>query len=264
MQAAIDGKGTLDERVTALAHHMADRAADILRCYFRAPVMIDRKDDASPVTRADREAEAAMRALIEANYPDHGIVGEELGNVRESSPYQWVLDPVDGTRGFIGGYPLFTTLIALLHNNVPILGIINQPIMQERWVGIAGIPSTRNFKYSSTRNCQKIDDAVIATTSTDYFTSAQAGKFAAMRKQAANAILGGDAYAYAMLSSGYIDVVVDAGLKPYDFCALKPVVEGAGGVITDWAGKPLTLSSDGCVVAAATADLHQEALSLLK
>jgi histidinol phosphatase-like enzyme (inositol monophosphatase family) len=252
------------DRMLPLAHLMADSAGDILRNYFRSPVLIDRKDDASPVTRADREAETAMRALIEAHFPDHGIVGEEFGNVRADSEYQWVLDPIDGTRGFIGGYPLFTTLIALLYQNKPVLGIINQPITQERWVGVAGESSLLNFKAVSVRDCRELKDAVIATTSIDYFTAAQAGKFALLRKSCANTVLGGDAYAYAMLASGNIDVVVEAGTKPYDFCALVPVVEGAGGVITDWQGKKLGLQSDGTVLAAATVQLHQQALALLR
>jgi inositol-phosphate phosphatase / L-galactose 1-phosphate phosphatase / histidinol-phosphatase len=251
------------EKMLPLAHHMVDAAENILRNHYRAPVMIDHKTDNSPVTRADREAEAAIRALIETHFPEHGIVGEEMGNVREDAPFQWVIDPIDGTRGFIAGYPLFTTLIALLHQGEPLLGMINQPIIRERWVGMAQEASALNFKTISSRDCRALKDAVIATTSTDYFTDTQANAFAALRKQAANTVLGGDAYAYAMLASGHIDIVVDADMKPYDFCALKPVIEGAGGVITDWKGKPLTLSSDGTVVAAATKELHEAVLVLL-
>ena len=252
------------DRMLALAHLMADSAGDILRHYFRTPVVIDSKDDASPVTRADREAEAAMRKLIEGHFPEHGIVGEEHGNLRPGAEYQWVLDPIDGTRGFIGGYPLFTTLIALLHKNVPVLGIINQPISMERWASVKGEQSLLNFKAVSVRDCRELGKAVLATTSVDYFTAPQAEKFTGLRKCCANTILGGDAYAYAMLASGNIDVVVDAGTKPYDFCALVPVVEGAGGMITDWQGKPLGLTSDGTVLAAATAELHAQALAKLR
>lgn len=243
---------------------MADAAGDILRRYYRSPLLIDYKDDASPVTRADREVETALRAMIEAHFPGHGIVGEEFGNIRADADYQWVIDPIDGTRGFICGYPLFTTLIALLHKGVPLLGVIDQPITRERWVGMAGEASMLNFKIIETRDCRLLKEAVMATTSTDYFTPQQAGCVANLRGQCAGSALGGDAYAYAMLACGHVDIVVDAGMKPYDFCALRPVVEGAGGVITDWQGNPLTLTSDGNVLAAATQELHGLALSLLQ
>ena len=262
MQAAITSLPI--HKMLPLAQLMADASGEIIRRYFRSGVVVDSKADASPVTRADREAETAMRALIEAQFPAHGIVGEEHGNQRSDAEYQWVLDPIDGTRGFIAGYPLFTTLIALLYRGEPVLGIINQPILNERWVGISGQESTLNFKNVAVRDCRALGSAVLATTSVDYFTPEQAQKFSGLRKQCANTALGGDAYAYAMLASGHLDIVVDAGMKPYDFCALKPVVEGAGGVITDWKGKPLTLSSDGSVLAAATQELHAAALALLK
>lgn len=252
-----------DNRMLALAHHMADAAGEILRRYWRLAVIVDRKADLSPVTLADREAEAAMRALIEAHYPEHGIIGEEYGNVRSESPYQWVLDPIDGTRSFIAGYTIFTTLIALAKDSIPLLGIIDQPITGERWVGIEGEASTLNGKPIATRDCRTLGHAVIATTSTDYFTLPQAELFARLRKQCANAVLGGDAYAYAMLASGQIDIVADAGMKPYDFCALKPVIEGAGGIVTDWNGNPLTIASDGRIIAAASKELHGQALKFL-
>jgi len=260
LQAAI----TLsNDRIVPLAHHMADASGDIIRKFYRSAGLIDRKGDASPVTRADKEAETAMRALIEAHFPDHGIVGEEFGNVRSQSDFQWVLDPIDGTRNFIGGYPIFTTLIALLYKGEPIVGIINQPVLQERWIGMQNEASALNFKTISTRDCRDLASAVVATTSTDYFTQGQAASFAKLRKECTSCILGGDAYAYAMLASGNIDIVVDGGMKPYDFCALKPVIEGAGGIITDWQGKPLGLASDGTVLAAATKELHTQALALI-
>lgn len=242
---------------------MADAAGEILRRTYRMPVKTLCKTDASPVTEADREVERTLRAMIEKEYPEHGIVGEEFGNVRENAPFQWVLDPIDGTRSFIGGYPIFATLIALAKDGVPILGIIDQPISCERWTGMAGTETRLNSKPVVTRDCKELAQAVIATTSIDYFSSQQLQIFQSLRKQCANCILGGDAYAYAMLASGQIDLVVDAGFKSYDFCALKNVVEGADGVITDWQGKPLTLVSDGRVVAAANPTLHQQALEML-
>lgn len=246
----------MDKAMIALAEKLADAAGDILRGAFRAPVSIERKADASPVTQADRAVETAMRALIEQHYHEHGIVGEEFGNVRPDAPYQWVLDPIDGTRAFMAGYPTFTTLIALVQNGIPVLGIIDQPIMRERWLGITGEPTTLNGKPVHTSKRQTLADCIIATTSAPYyFDKAQTSAFDKLRSQCAHTVIGGDGYGYAMLASGRIDLFVDVGLKPYDFCALKPVIEGAGGVITDWNGQPLTLKSDGRVIAAANAEL---------
>ncbi len=211
-----------DNRMLALAHRMADAAGEIIRRYWRMPIIAQRKADASPVTLADREAEAAMRALIEAHYPDHGIIGEEFGNLREDAPFQWVLDPIDGTRAFIAGYPTFTTLIALAKDGVPILGVIDQPITKERWVGMAGEKSTLDGKTIATRDCRILENAVIATTSAPYyFNPEQAAIFEKIRKICAQTVIGGDGYGYAMLASGQIDIFIDAGLKPYDFCAHK-------------------------------------------
>lgn len=245
----------------ALAQRMADEAGVILRRYWRAPVAMECKADASSVTQADREVETALRAMIEATFPQHGIIGEEFGNLREDAPWQWVLDPIDGTRSFIGGYPLFTTLIALVKDGVPVLGLIDQPVMRERWLGMAGRQTTLNGQPIATRACPEPERAVLATTSMDYFNAEQSACFQSFKRQCGHSVLGGDAYAYAMLASGRMDVVLDAGLKPYDFCALKPVIEGAGGVITDWEGQPLTLRSDGRILAAGTAALHRAALS---
>jgi inositol-phosphate phosphatase/L-galactose 1-phosphate phosphatase/histidinol-phosphatase len=253
----------VDPAYIALAHRLADSAGSILRRIYRMPLAIEIKKDASPVTAADRSVETAMRDLITAQYPEHGIVGEEFGNVNPQAELQWVLDPIDGTRSFIAGYPLFTTLIALTHKGAPILGVIDQPVLGERWVGAGGIATLFNGKTTQTRRCIKPENAVLATTSTDYFTPRQAQSFGTLRRQCGSSVPGGDAYAYAMLAGGQIDIVVDAGMKPYDYCCLKPVIEGAGGIITDWNGRPLTLSSDGSVLAAATGELHKAALAVL-
>jgi inositol-phosphate phosphatase/L-galactose 1-phosphate phosphatase/histidinol-phosphatase len=247
-----------------LAQRMADAAGDTLRSAYRAPASIECKDDASPVTAADRAVENAMRELVGEYAPEHGIIGEEFGNIKAQADYQWILDPIDGTRSFIAGYPIFTTLIALAKQRVPLLGIIDQPVTRERWTGIAGEPTHMNGQAVYTSGQTALGKAVAATTSTGYFTPAQAERFAALKKQVATLVYGGDAYAYAMLASGRIDMVADAGMKPYDFCALRPVVEGAGGVITDWNGQPLTIDSDGCVLAAASKALHQAALTILR
>ncbi len=253
----------IDERIVALALRLSDAAGDILRRHFRTPVSVDRKADLSPVTLADREVEDSLRFMIEKEFPEHGIIGEEFGDVRENAPYQWVIDPIDGTRSFLGGYPLFTTLISLVHERVPVLGIINQPILRERWMAKKGGTATLNDKPAIMRGCKGLKDAVVATTSVDYFTAPQLASFIKVKGACAHTVLGGDAYAYAMLASGHMDVVIDAGLKPFDYCALVPIIEGAGGVITDWNGKPVTLACDGRVVAAGCSAVHAEALALL-
>lgn len=242
---------------------LADAAGEILRGCYRKPLPVEVKSDASPVTAADRDVEAAIRALIERKYPEHGIFGEEHGRRNESASYQWVIDPIDGTRSFIAGFLTFTTLIALVKDGVPVLGIIDQPITGERWVGQSGHPSTYAGMRITARNLQQLSHAVITTTSNYHFLPEEVKRFDNLRKQCGHATLGGDAYAYAMLASGRVDIVVDAHMQPYDFCALPPVIEGAGGVITDWQGNPLTLSSSGHTLAASNKTLHAQALELL-
>jgi inositol-phosphate phosphatase/L-galactose 1-phosphate phosphatase/histidinol-phosphatase len=251
--------------MVALAQRMADAAGDIARRYFQKQLAVEQKADASPVTQADREIEAAIRKLIEAEYPEHGIIGEEFGNVRPDAAFQWVLDPIDGTRAFIAGQPTFTTLIALAKDGVPMLGVIDQPISRERWVGVTGQPTILNGKPATTSQCNALEKARVGTTSApNYFKPAEAAAFEEVRKKCAQTIMGGDGYGYARLASGQMDLFIDASLKSYDFCALVPVVEGAGGIITDWAGKPLTTRSDGRVIAAASKALHAEALTFLQ
>ena len=253
----------MDARFIGLALRLSEVAGEVLRRHFRKPLGVESKTDNSPVTVADREAEAAMRQLIEAEYPEHGIIGEEYGTVRGDADYQWALDPVDGTRSFLGGYPLFTTLISLVWQNQPVLGVIYQPVLQERWV-CGGGQTMLNDKPVRVRECKALVNAVVATTSIDYFTPAQGEAFLKVKKTCAHTVLGGDAYAYAMLASGQMDVVVDAGLKAYDYCALAPIIKSAGGVMTDWQGQPVTLGCDGRVVASVNAQLHADVLALLR
>ena len=234
----------------------------MLRRHFRTALPPETKADRSPVTLADREVEQAIMAILQAEVPDHGIFGEEFGQVRPDAAYQWVIDPIDGTRAFMAGYPLFTTLIALAHEGVPVLGIIDQPILHERWGATSAGACELKGARVSVRGTS-LDKAVVATTSAAYFTAEQLGAYGRLAKVCGHTVSGGDAYAYAMLASGQLNLVVDAGMKPYDFCALAPVIAGAGGVITDWAGKALTLHSDGTVLAAATPELHAQALQVL-
>ncbi|HEX4113347.1 MAG TPA: histidinol-phosphatase [Stellaceae bacterium] len=245
-----------------LAEQLAEAAGEIARRYFRQPIAIEDKPDQTPVTVADREAEAAMRALIEARFPADGIVGEEYGAARADAARVWVLDPIDGTKSFIAGIPLFGILVALVENGAPALGVIDQPILRERWVGVAGQGTRRNGVAVHTRVCGDLAAASLYATSPDMFGADRAA-FARLAGAVKGTRFGADCYAYAQLASGFIDLVVEADLKPYDYCALVPVIEGAGGIVTDWQGNKLGLQSDGRVVAAGDPALAAKARAVL-
>ncbi|MDX1974935.1 MAG: histidinol-phosphatase [Rickettsiales bacterium] len=254
----------VNPELIAFAEHLADQAGDIARRYFRQHVSTQQKADLSPVTQADQEIEKAIQDLIRFHYPEHGIIGEELGVHNPGAAWQWVIDPIDGTRSFIAGYPIFTTLIALTHQGIPLLGIIDQTINKERWVAVPGRPTLCKGNPVKTLTHTALSDVVIATTSTYYFNKKEAAAFETLRAQCSGTQLGGDAYGYAMVANGLLGLMVDTGLKPYDFCAIKPVIESAGGIITDWQGNSITLHSDGRIIAAANAKLHAQALTILQ
>jgi inositol-phosphate phosphatase/L-galactose 1-phosphate phosphatase/histidinol-phosphatase len=247
-----------------LAHALADAAAGPQRHYFRTPVAVDTKADESPVTIADREAEAAMRELIGRRFPDHGIFGEEYGAENADAEHVWVLDPIDGTKSFITGRPLFGTLIALLRGGEPVLGLIDQSIIHERWLGISGQRSTHNGNVIRVRQCPGLGQAVLFATSPRMFGSgpSRAG-FQRVEERVRLAMYGGDCYAYGLMAMGLADLVVEAELAPYDYMALVPVIAGAGGRLTDWQGGALGLKSDGRVVAAGDQRVHGAAVELL-
>jgi inositol-phosphate phosphatase/L-galactose 1-phosphate phosphatase/histidinol-phosphatase len=248
----------------ALAAELADAAGAAIRPYFRTALTVDDKADLSPVTAADRAAEAAMRRLIAARFPGHGIIGEEYGRERDDAEYVWVLDPIDGTKSFISGVPLFGTLIALARHGRPILGIIDQPISRERWVGAAGRETTHNGRPARCRPCAGIAAATVFATTPAMFEGADSAAFARVAGAAKLVRFGADCYAYGLVALGFVDVVIEASLKTYDFGAMLPIVEGAGGVATDWQGAPLGLSSDGRVLIAGDKRTHSEALALLR
>ena len=235
----------------ALANRLADAAGAAIQPLFRGQWSEERKEDRSFVTEADRAAEAAMRAILEAERPDDGIVGEEYGTVREGAARQWVLDPIDGTTSFIAGRPIFGTLIALVQDGWPVIGVIDQPVLKERWAGRVGEATTFNGRAIRARPCGDLADAVLATTSPHLFDDEDAGAFMGLAKGVAERkiVWGGDCYNYGLLASGHIDVVCEAQLKLYDYAALVPVVEGAGGTMSDWQGHPLDAGSDGRVLA---------------
>ena len=255
---------------------LAEAARAEILPYWRKPIEVESKIEdhravaESPVTIADRNAEKAIRALIEARYPQHGVIGEELGSVREDAEFVWVLDPIDGTKSFITGKPLFGTLIGLCHNGVPTIGVIDQCVLKERWVGVAGVRTTLNGSPVKATGQATLGEAMLYATTPHMFNAGfEADRFAALRDQVKRPLYGCDCYAYALVASGFgADLVVEADLGLYDYAALVPVVLGAGGCMTDWNGDDLTIAhheaSKGRVVATANASLHKEALSLLK
>lgn len=234
-----------------LAERLADAAGAAIRPFYRAAFETERKSDASPVTEADKAAEAAMRQILDAERPQDAIIGEEYGEKSGTSGRCWVLDPIDGTTSFIAGRPIFGTLIALLESDFPVIGVIDQPIAKERWIGVSGRGTTFNGAKVTARPCPRLDEAILATTSPHLFDDHDADHFMALAKQTETRrlIWGGDCYNYGLLAGGHIDLVCESGLKLHDYAALVPVVEGAGGMMCDWNGDPLHAGSDGRVLA---------------
>ncbi|ATC32472.1 histidinol-phosphatase [Caulobacter vibrioides] len=219
-----------------------------------------------PVTEADRGAEAAIRKLIAEHYPEHGVIGEEYGEDRPDAEFVWVLDPIDGTRAFIAGLPLWTTLIGLRHQGRPVLGAIGQPFMDEIFVGHAGgarLVSRGAQTPIRVRECANINDAVIGTTDPDAcFDGAERGAWLQVRAAAKLARLGCDAYAYAMVAMGKMDMVIEAGLKSWDIEAAIPLIEGAGGMVTNWRGEPVGPNGGQMVISGDRRPLDEALVSL--
>ena len=237
------------------ANELADAAAAAILPHFRATSGAENKSahGFDPVTAADRGAERAMRALIRARYPHHGILGEEEGAQAGSAGLTWVLDLIDGTRAFLLGLPLWGTLIALNDGMRPVLGLMNQPFTRERFVGTTQC-AWNGGHVLHTRPCAQLSDAHVMCTSPDIFDPARRAAFDAVAGRARMLRYGGDCYAYCMLASGLVDVVIEAGLQPWDVQALVPIIEGAGGIITAWDGGDV--QHGGTVLACGDARLH--------
>ncbi|HEX7751847.1 MAG TPA: inositol monophosphatase family protein [Novosphingobium sp.] len=235
----------------ALALRLAEAAGAAIRPHFRSEVATERKGDATPVTLADHAGEEAMRRILKAEAPRDTVIGEEFGVEAGSSGRSWVLDPIDGTTSFLVGRPIFGTLIALVVEGWPVLGVIDQPILGERWVGAAGRPTTFNGQPVRTRPCRALAEATLATTGPHYFDDHQGSHFMglAAKTDHKRMVMGGDCYNYGLLALGHIDLVCEANLKLHDWAALVPIVEGAGGTMCDWSGDPLHAGSDGHVLA---------------
>jgi len=278
--AALDGAGEIDPKLIKVANKVADAAGQVTRKYFRhspsmSSIKLELKEDESPVTIADKEAEKVMREVIENYFPEHTIYGEEYGahlpgreSGTDEAKFVWVLDPIDGTKSFITGKPLFGTLVSLVYDGEPILGIIDQPVLGERWVGVKGHKTLFNSKEVSVRDCESLGSAYLYATSPDMFQGSTALSFEHVCTKVRTPLYGCDCYAYGLLSMGFCDVVCEADMKPFDYMALVPIVQGAGGVITDWNGKPFDnfdLSNVEAteVLAAGNKAVHQQALEAL-
>lgn len=253
---------------TALANRLADEAGKIIRHHFRSPFDIESKSDQSPVTIADKKVELRLREMIERERPDDGIYGEEFGIKDSQSGLTWVLDPIDGTKSFIIGRPTFGTLIALCEEDTPVLGVIDQAISKERWIGAKGAQTTLNGQPVKTRSCPSLAEACAASTTPAMFDGLKSANGMPIYEQFETAFKmmawGGDCYMYGLLASGFMDLAIEANLSPYDFAALVPVIEGAGGHMCDWSGRALTLKSDGKTLAIGHKARRDAVLTLLQ
>lgn len=255
------------EAFVGIALELAEAASAVTRGWFRGEFRVEDKADESPVTVADRETEKAMRAILAERLPQHGVIGEEWGAERADAEWVWVLDPIDGTRAFVTGNPLFGTLVGLAWRGRPCLGVIEMPILEERWVGAAGRPTrfadARGSREVRTRDVGGLDRAILRCTSPDMFSGAGAEAWRRLHEGAKSTLYGGDLFCYGQLASGYVDLVCEDGLKSYDFTALVPVLTGAGASVSDWRGRPIGVESGGDILVAATPALHAEALARL-
>ena len=238
----------------------------VINQYFRQAFTVDRKSDDSPVTIADKTAEAALRAAISEEFPDHAIVGEERGGIIGDG-LSWIIDPIDGTRSFITGRPLFGTLVGIVDAGIPVSGLIDMPALNETYRtenGQSIFATASGTSQIKTRDCMALAQAHIATTAPDAFTASGWEAFSAVKDRCASSVYGGDCYNYALLAAGHLDIVIEHQLAAYDMMALVPILQGAGACVTDWNGEPVTVNSDGSLLVCATHTLHEEALGVLR
>ncbi len=242
---------------------ITERACTIPRKYFRAEFDVEHKQDKSPVTIADQETEQFIREALQSRFPEHAIFGEEFGRGETSREYEWIIDPIDGTRAFVSGMPLYGMLLALIKNNQPQLGVIRMPELNEVFVGDCQTATLNQIEKLQCSNVTSIDDAITYINEGEKINQVNPQLFTRLSKCGRVMRLGYDCYPHALLAAGKVDVVIDFDLKPYDYFSLIPVIEGAGGVITDWGGQSLVMESKGDVVSAATGELHGQVLELI-
>jgi myo-inositol-1(or 4)-monophosphatase len=258
--SAVDFKTFVDQ--------LATRSGEAILPFFRTAIGVDNKRSRcgvfDPVTEADRAAENIMRRLISETFPDHGIIGEEFGNEGSSKEYVWILDPIDGTKSFIGGMPTWGTLIGLMRNGHPIFGMMHQPFVGEKFWGdgkASGCIGPRGERPLRTRPCARLSDAMLYTTSPLLMNGAERLAFSQLEDRVKMSRYGGDCYAYCLMAAGHIDLVVEAGLKAHDIAPLIPIIHGAGGIVTTWQGEDA--AKGGRIIAAGDKRIHAEALEIL-
>jgi len=249
--------------IARFAASLTQISRPIINTWFRQLPDVERKDDASPVTIADKGVESSLRQAIAAAFPAHGIIGEEEGSAKGTSPYTWVIDPIDGTRAFSCGNPLFGTLIAVIHDSRPVIGLIDLPMLDATWIGVNGEPTRLNGTPVRVAETHSLADARIATTSASALAEDNP-RFEKLSDTARVTSYGGDCTNYAHLAAGWCDLVAETHLKTYDIMATIPVIEGAGGVVTQWDGKAITIDDyDGTALASASRRLHDETMAIL-
>lgn len=236
-------------------------ARSVALSYFRTCFDVVTKDDETPVTVADREIEERLREMIALRYPSHRLVGEEEGGTIVDG-VTWVIDPIDGTKSFVCGLPLFGTLVAVLHDRRPVCGMIEIPALRERWIG-HGEQTLFNGEPCAVSRCETFAEARLCSTDPRLFSGTRAQVFDALCRAVRLTRFGTDSYGYALLASGHVDLVVEADLKVHDVMALVPVIQGAGGLVTTWSGAPITDKFAGDIIAASTPQLHAQAIQLL-
>ncbi len=254
----------MNEQLGNFAHRLADEGGEILKKWFRNidEAEVSLKSDSTPVCKADLEAEELLRGIIRKHYPHHGVCGEEFGNDNEKAEWVWVLDPLDGTSAFLEGVPVFGSIIALFHRGKPAYGIIDHPVLKERWWG-NGKNAFHNGKDCRTSTNGNLNKAVIYASSPHMFNSATKEGFDRLRRKCLKAGYGLHCYSYGLLASGSNCLVAEAGMKLFDYAAMPPIINGAGGVISDWSGDPLGPASGDKVLASANLTLHNQALRCL-
>ena len=251
--------------VVEFAHALADAAGEIVRAAAGSRRIVHHKTDASPVTGTDRSVETRLRELIAARYPEHGVIGEEFGDDRPGAEHVWVLDPIDGTKSFVVGLPTYGTLIGFARGGRPVLGVVEQPVTRERWTGIDGGGTWYNGERVRADACERLSDALVCTTSPEYYEGEDALACRRIVSGSRWMVYGGNCCAFAQVARGFADLALEAKVAVYDYCALVPVVENAGGVMTGWRGEPLTLepAAGGRILAGGNPAVHEAAMACL-
>jgi len=251
------------QELVDFSHKIADAVGEVHRKYFRQPVSTEYKEDSSPVTQVDKESEALMRDMVMQQYPDHGILGEEYPAHQPDAEFVWVIDPVDGTKYFMTGHPTFALLLGLAYEGEFILGVIDQAISRERWVGADNYGSFLNGKPITTRKCPMLSKAILARAGFEWHTEGRDHYIDKIWKATHWSQWGVAPYDYGLLAAGHLDVVITAGPLIHDFAALGPIINNAGGLITDWYGNKLNMNSPNHIIAVGNPELMPEIIQLL-